>query len=225
MPKRFDFAWVAKREGTQKGVVLQEAMWNQGEIISCSFLGNPPGSLCKRVEAAAKEWIDRTEISLLFEFPKNTKRTDIRISFDYEGSWSMIGRSCRLETDEKLPTMNFGWLDESTSDGEVRAVVLHEFGHALGMVHEHQHPEHAIAWNKEAIYNELMTPPYNWTKQDVDFNLFQPYTDEETNSGQFDKDSIMIYEIPEHWTTNGFSSRRNMDLSDEDIRFIREQYP
>ena len=29
--------------------------------------------------------------------------------------------------------MNFGWFDNNTPDAEVRRMVLHEFGHALGL--------------------------------------------------------------------------------------------
>jgi len=38
------------------------------------------------------------------------------------------------------PTMNYGWLKDDTDDVEYRRVVIHEFGHALGAIHEHQNP-------------------------------------------------------------------------------------
>ena len=36
--------------------------------------------------------------------------------------------------------MNYGWLEPDTSTREYQRVVRHEFGHALGMIHEHQNP-------------------------------------------------------------------------------------
>lgn len=33
--------------------------------------------------------------------------------------------------------MHFGWLRDDTDDVEWRRVVVHEFGHALGAIHEH----------------------------------------------------------------------------------------
>ena len=38
------------------------------------------------------------------------------------------------------PTVNFGWLRHDSPYEEIRRVVLHEFGHVLGLVHEHQIP-------------------------------------------------------------------------------------
>lgn len=48
--------------------------------------------------------------------------------------------------------MNYGWLYPDTPDQEYSRVVLHEFGHALGAIHEHQHPEAAIPWDKPKVY-------------------------------------------------------------------------
>jgi serralysin len=45
--------------------------------------------------------------------------------------------------------MNYRWLTPGTLNDEYSCVVLHEFGHALGCPHEHQHPEYDIDWNRE----------------------------------------------------------------------------
>ena len=51
--------------------------------------------------------------------------------------------------------MNYGWFDSETTDDEYRRVVLHEFGHALGLAHEHQSPGVAIPWNEQKVYDLL----------------------------------------------------------------------
>jgi len=51
-----------------------------------------------------------------------------------------------LFEDQKVPTMNFGWLNEDSDEDEYSRVVLHEFGHSLSCIHEHQHPANGIPW-------------------------------------------------------------------------------
>jgi hypothetical protein len=47
------------------------------------------------------------------------------------------------------------------------------------------------------------------------------------NGTSLDKLSIMLYEIPKSWTTNGFSSKANEKLSETDRKFAHNQcnYP
>jgi len=45
--------------------------------------------------------------------------------------------------------MNLGVVDEA----HIRGTVLHEFGHALGLVHEHQRPkdQQPFEWSKPVV--------------------------------------------------------------------------
>ena len=91
----------------------------------------------EKVKQTAKEWEKYCGKEFIFsDFPNQATEADITISFKDKTSWSLIG------TDSKttVPSMNLGWLTINTSDEEYRRVVLHEFGHALGLVHEHQNP-------------------------------------------------------------------------------------
>jgi hypothetical protein len=121
--------------------------------------------------------------------------------------------------------MNFGWLTPDSSDDEVRRVVLHEFGHALGLIHEHQNPSGGIQWNKDAVKRDLSGPPNNWPPDVIEHNMFELYKNSDTNYTKLDPGSIMMYPIPVSWTTNGFSVGLNSDLSKTDESFIRQQYP
>ncbi|KAI3616819.1 peptidase m12a astacin [Moniliophthora roreri] len=69
-------------------------------------------------------------------------KANIRISFaDKASSWSMVGSDANRVTDKSKPTMNLGWLaDTNPPSASDTATILHEFGHALGMMHEHQSP-------------------------------------------------------------------------------------
>lgn len=61
------------------------------------------------------------------------------------GSWSYIGTDAITIPVESF-TMNFGFMDQPT--------VMHEFGHALGLIHEHQSPfKGGFEWNKKEVRN------------------------------------------------------------------------
>jgi hypothetical protein len=154
-----------------------------------------------------------------------TGEAEIRISFAAGGSWSFVGKEC-LGIPQHEPTMNYGWLAADTPPEELRAVVLHEFGHALGCVHEHQHPEAGIKWKKPEVYAFYAGEPNYWTPEEVDRNVFQVYDGSLTVHTQgVDPTSIMMYSIDPRLTEDGFSVSPNRTLSIRDIDFIRKQYP
>lgn len=54
----------------------------------------------------------------------------------------MLGKEALLVQDVVLPTMNLVGIDEEETKitSEERGLILHQFGHVLGMVHEHPGP-------------------------------------------------------------------------------------
>lgn len=151
---------------------------------------------------------------------------DILIAFNPgSGSWSYLGTDCSWFSSQNRPSMNLGWINDSTSDDELRSVILHEFGHALGAVHEHESPYANIPWNKEQVYKDLGGPPNNWDKNKVDQNMFTLYTLQDTQATDFDPDSIMLYYFPASWTTNGKGTKYNTALSSFDKAYAKFCYP
>jgi serralysin len=92
--------------------------------------------------------------------------------------------------------MNFGGLTLESDEAEYSRVVLHEFGHALGMIHEHQNPANEIQWNNPEVYRALGGPPNNWDTDTIDHNMFREYSQDQTQFTDFDEKSIMLYSFP-----------------------------
>jgi serralysin len=209
--------------GKTRAALLKEYQWPKGAVINVRFLEGDSG-LRERVEAVAKEWSGPTMANLELRFRK-TGDADIRIAFKPgAGSWSYLGTYCR-KIDKTLPTMNYGWLTPASSDDELRRVVLHEFGHALGLIHEHQNPRQPVQWNKPAVRRDLSGPPNNWDDATIENNIFKKYEPGELLATDLDPNSIMMYPIPKAWTLDGFSAGFNKELSDKDRVLIRDAYP
>lgn len=221
------FAWFAsseRGEGKTRATLQKSFAWRPRDLISIAFLDGDP-DVQQRVRDVALEWTGRGMANLRFSFVPDPQDALIRISFRYRGSWSTIGTSCKRITDRTRPTMNYGWLRPETGDTELRRVVLHEFGHALGLIHEHQNPGGEIQWNRAAVSRDLSGPPNRWSTEVIERNMFQPFSRHETNFSKLDAKSIMMYPIPKHWAVDGFSAGLNNSLSSTDKTFIRRQYP
>ena len=120
--------------------------WAIGKTLKVRFLDGDP-RIQQKVEQVAKQWSAHANIH--FDFG-NHPDAEIRITFTLPGSWSYIGTDALL-IDDPQPTMNYGWLTPTTPDNEYNRVVLHEFGHAIGCIHEHQNPADGIPWDREAV--------------------------------------------------------------------------
>jgi serralysin len=210
--------------GKPRAALVRGAKWNPGDRIEVCFLDGIP-SVQERVKAFAKEWTTPGLANLRFVFRRKPAATPIRISFKYRGRWSAIGKECFSPpyTDATRPTMNFGGFSEDTPDETMRAVVLHEFGHALGLTHEHMSPAARIHWNEEQVYADLSGPPNHWSREIIRENIFEVH--EDTNYTKFDPTSIMLYPIKNSWNFDGLEVGWNNDLSPTDRAFIRQQYP
>lgn len=200
--------------------LLTGKKWRNGRTLRVRFLDGLP-EVQTKVEEYAHRWSDFANIKFAFG---SDPEAEIRISFQLRGSWSYVGTDA-LTVAKDEPTMNYGWLTPNTSDQEYSRVVIHEFGHALGCIHEHQHPQAGIPWNKEAVYRYYMGPPNNWTRSQVDSNLFQRYGADITQFSQFDTHSIMLYSIPNQFTIGDFEVGWNTQLSATDKEFVGAVYP
>ena len=143
------------------------------------------------------------------------KKNVVKISFDPDGgAWSLVGTDC---IGQKDPTMNLGWFDVAT--------VLHEFGHVLGMVHEHQtNKGNLIEWNDAAVY-EWAAQTQGWDKKTTQTNILNKYAHNQINGSYYDPYSIMEYFFPAKLTLNHRGTHQNLRLSADDVIWIEKTYP
>lgn len=213
-----------------KAAILKKFKWSAGKTLRVKFLDGDDFVQAK-VKEFALEWNKHSSVKFKFVSSGNA---EIRVSFKGIGSWSLIGNSSasysvNIKTGAVYKsntgsTMNFGWFNSYTPDSEFSRVVLHEFGHALGMIHEHQSPVAGIPWDKKAVYAYYKSSQ-NWTTAQVDRNIFLRYSKFEISNSKYDKLSIMHYAFPAILLTDPSAEVGwNTQLSKTDISFIKKYY-
>ncbi|MEM1122448.1 MAG: M12 family metallopeptidase [Bacteroidota bacterium] len=194
--------------------------WDNGSTIKVRFLGGTE-FVRDRVRYYAKMWSRYANVDFRFV---NYGQADIRVSFTQDGSsWSVIGRQSQ-QLPQSQATMNFGWLNDNTPEYEFRRTILHEFGHALGLLHEHQNPSGGIPWDEEAVY-AYYNRTQGWDKQTTFSNVIQKVSRNTTQYSNYDPRSIMHYPVSASLTDGQYQIGMNRDLSATDIAYIRKIYP
>ncbi|RZS56950.1 M12 family metallopeptidase [Sphaerotilus mobilis] len=189
--------------------------WMNGSTLRVRFIG---GTAAERANAQTQAgwWQAVANLSFVFD---DSPQAEIRIAFNAnDGAWSYVGTDARsIPADQ--PTMNLGFEDGGTA--------AHEFGHAIGLAHEHQNPAGGIQWNEAVVIRELAGAPNFWDEATTRHNVLSRYSADQVNGTEFDPASIMLYFFPAAWTTNGIATRANQVLSALDKSFIggAKMYP
>ncbi len=218
------------RDGSVSDVATQqqgltaftEKMWTPGEIIKYAVIdyNGKQESLKDTVQKYAEIWENYANVN--FEYTDKTSDAQVRIGMESGSSWSYIGRDALLlATDEK--TMNLGWLGNDAEANQ--RVILHEFGHVLGFVHEHNGPAANIKWKKNLVYQYYAQAPNYWSKELVDQNVMFKYSQTQTNYSDYDEHSIMHYPIDPRLTTDYHIYPYNTSLSPTDKQYAAIFYP
>jgi serralysin len=197
-------------------------MWSNGKRLRVHFLGGD-SFLHEKVKNYARKW--EPYANIFFDFV-NDQNAEIRVAFKMDGtSWSAVGTDALNLTyfPTGSATMNYGWLTGDSDENEFSRVIVHEFGHAIGCIHEHQNPAGNIPWNKDAVYRYYADR--GWNKARVDQNLFRKYDLDQSQYTEFDKESIMLYPVPKELTDGKMEVGWNRHLSETDKQFIAKKYP
>lgn len=165
-------------------------------------------------------------VGLSFKEVDSRNNAEIRIGFmQGDGSWSYVGRDI-LGQARNRRTMNFGW--DLTREGEIDTAI-HEIGHTLGLVHEHQNGKAGIVWDEPAVLAELAGPPNFWPPEQTRHNILQKMDPDEVQGSSWDPDSIMHYPFgpgiiisPEEYKDGIFPKP---GLSEKDKAWALQFYP
>jgi hypothetical protein len=225
-------------EGAFSLAVARNRMWAAGRRLRVRFLDaqsypNPQVRIDMVLEAA-REWTQYANFTLeRSEDPD----AELRVSFSPSGGCSSYIGTDALVIPQALPTINLSIFGAQADPTDYRKYVLHEFGHALGCIHEHQTPVAGIRWNREVVYADYARD-YGWSREKVDYNVLQVFAQASSNHAggsrdpieaiytpQMDKESIMVYPIPARHTLDGYSVAWNGTLSEQDKAFIASVYP
>ena len=191
---------------------------NSGIITLGCFLMSGTAAEQELVRKSAQGWLrGGIENLIRFDFTVPRERSQIRVMIGGPGNNSRIGRDA-LNISTAKQTMNLTNINLGT--------IQHEFGHALGLLHEHMHPGFDAPLRPDVIIAEMGKAPNGWDEATTRRNILNRFgTDMQcVGDKKFNPDSIMMYNIPKRWTQNGVGFTRASQIDDRDIACVRGIY-
>lgn len=201
--------------------LIKTNMWVNTRVLRVHILPHTFGlGLNTLIEQYANEWVPYSGIDFQFV---NTKQAEIIIELNGNGFHSsQIGKNSLKYSNIGYKTMNLG-IGTATTIEQVRRPVIHEFGHALGCIHEHQSPAASVIhWNEPVVIRSYALG--GWDEATVRKNVFGTYSSGTVTNSEFDRASIMLYPIDPSHTIDGFSAPWNTELSALDKSFMKKAY-
>ncbi|MBL7798416.1 MAG: hypothetical protein JNJ90_18110 [Saprospiraceae bacterium] len=212
-----DLDYVLSSDGADdRATGLKNKFWTPGQTLRVRFL-NGSSALQAKVMGYAKQWESFANIKFA---QVSSGTSEIRIAFDNAGHWSYVGKdNLSIAQNQKTMNLQFG---ANTTETEIRTTTLHEFGHALGLGHEHQNPVVNIQWKTAAVY--AYYAQMGWSQQQVNQQVLTKYQGVQVQHTNHDSKSIMQYPVPASLTLNNAGIPWNTQLSATDKDFIGKMY-
>ncbi|PIB42429.1 hypothetical protein AOA59_20435 [Pseudomonas sp. 2822-15] len=204
---------------TKRGIAYKYRLWPQNSTITIAFMDTSPAH-----RAIIQKHIEKNYaplINLKLKFVEGTQG-DIRISTsaDIAGDWSIVGTGALSEPANE-PTMH---LDPHKAEDIFKMNILHEFGHALGLRHEHKHPDRTLDFNLPRLY-ELYKKKFNLDTIDVHEQILEKLKPADIIASDYDPKSIMHYNLSRLILWKQKTTGYNFTLSNNDKALLRSIYP
>lgn len=203
---------------TKRGVANTLKLWPQQHPLTLSFM-----DVADKDKVLIRSAIESYAplVNLKFTFVDGESDGDIRIStYKGQGNWSELGIDA-LEVPRDEPTLNINV--HNTDTRTIQKNTLHEFGHALGLQHEHQHPQRPFTFNKADIYKTFGASGEGWGT--ITSNILTPLDPAGLQTTAYDKKSIMHYKFFATSTSDKVEIPANFELSQGDRDFLKSLYP
>ncbi len=207
------------RSGRQKrGVAYHSRLWAPGRTLLIAFAADVPEQTQQSIFEVACQWL--AYANLKFQRTADWAEAQIRIEMKPSGTGinhSLVGTDALLREDSTMTLSD--WPD----DEQFQRSVLHEFGHALGLDHEHQHPDADIQWNLAKLleYAEQVGMPM----EEIAENFLNRIERTQALHNAYDPGSVMHYPIPATFTLNNVAFTGSAQLSDGDKALAGKAYP
>jgi len=178
------------------------------------------------VRSIVEEHINSLPMGIKFYFCQKYEagKADIRVKFT-NNSCSYVGTAAKSARRSSKQTMKLDIESLRRLNGQDRRLcfqssVLHEFGHVLGLFHEHQHPHCGKKWDMAFLHYRT-----GWSQQLV-HKAYAPHSPAGKTLEPYDPKSIMHYQIREGDELDSKATApRNNVLSEGDKRILVLLYP
>jgi hypothetical protein len=204
-----------------RAALLTQKYWGAAGVdLTVSFVEAVSAALRGRILSHANAWGESADV----QFRWTQQGGQVRVSLAGRSYWSYLGVDV-LSIPPSEPTMALGGFTSRTPESEFVRVVRHEFGHTLGLVHEHLRRElvarldraRVIAWGartqgwSEAVSVAQMLTPVEESA------LLEPT--------RTDGDSVMCYAFGGDLAVDGRPITGGTDIDALDRAYVAKLYP